>query len=263
MKKILKFVMVSMMIMGLMISALGCGGQAADNPADYGSVKKIVAGTNAAFPPFESQEGEEYVGFDMDLIRAIGEVEGYEVEIRHMGFKALIPALDADKIDCAIAGMSINPDRLKKIDFSEPYFDAGLIIAVSKDTEGINGLEDLKGKRLAAEKGTTGSNACVGVQKKDSSTVVKNFDKVPEAFMELNKGGVDAVINDQAVTLNYIETSGNDKVKTVGDVFSAEEQYGIGVKKGNEEMLNVINDGLKKLQENGEFQKIYDKWISE
>lgn len=263
MKKSAKLLLVGVMIMGLLISAVGCGGQAADNQDNSQEVKKIVAGTNATFPPFEAIENDEKVGFDMDLIRAIGEAEGYEVEIQHMDFKSLIPALQTGKIDCAIAGMSITPERLESIDFSESYFDAGLIVAVAKDNEDIKGLEDLKGKKIAAQIGTIGAAACERVKKEDSSTEVKLFDDVPVAFMELQKGGVDAVINDQAVTLNYIQTSENAEVKTVGEVFAADDHYGIGVKQGNDEILTVINIGLQKVKDNGEFQKIYDKWIAQ
>lgn len=263
MKKSVKLLLVGILILGLVASIAGCGNKAADKQdnAANNTEKKIVAGTNAAFPPFEAIENDEKVGFDMDLIRAIGEVEGYEVEIQHMDFKALIPALQTGKIDCAIAGMSITPERLKSIDFSDPYFDAGLIVAVKSDNTTINGLADLKGKRIGAQTGTIGAAACEDVKKEDPSTTVKNFDDVGIAFMELQKGGIDAVINDQAVTLNYMQTTQDAQIKTVGEVFQADDHYGIGVKKGNDEMKNVLNDGLKKLKENGKYQELLDKWI--
>lgn len=265
MKRFYQKVVSILLILGLFAVA-GCGGDTAGNDSQNQGANnqkpKIVAGTNATFPPFESMENEELVGFDMDLIRAIGEAQGYEVEIQHMEFKSLIPALQTDKIDVAIAGMSIDEERKQAIDFSTPYFDAGLIIAVNKDnTQNITDRESLKGKKLAAQIGTTGANACAEIQKADPSTELRTFKDVGEAFMELERGGVDAVINDQAVTLNYIQTSGTQKVVTVGEVFSTEEQYGIGVKKGNEKILNVINEGLEKIKANGEYDKIYAKWI--
>jgi len=256
------------LVLGLLAVA-GCGGNSAkqDNqqkqsPEANQQKPKIVAGTNATFPPFESMDNGELVGFDIDLIKAIAEVQGYDVEIQHMEFKSLIPALQTDKIDVAISGMSINEERKQAIDFSTPYFDAGLIIAINKDNaQNITDRESLKGKRLAAQIGTTGANACVEIQKAEPSTEVRTFQDVGEAFMELEKGGVDAVINDQAVTLNYIQTSGTQKVITVGEPFSTEEQYGIGVKKGNEKILKLMNEGLEKVKANGEYDRIYAKWI--
>lgn len=265
MKKVYQRVISVLLVLGLFAVA-GCGGNTdnkdTQNQGATTQKPKLVAGTNATFPPFEAMENEKLVGFDMDLIRAIGAAEGYDVEIQHMEFKSLIPALQTDKIDVAIAGMSINEERKQAIDFSTPYFDAGLIIAVNKDnSQGITDRDSLKGKKLAAQIGTTGANACTEIQKADAKTEVRTFKDVGEAFMELEKGGVDAVINDQAVTLNYIQTSGTQKVITVGSVFSTEEQYGVGVKKGNEKILKVINDGLEKIKANGEYDKIYKQWI--
>ncbi|HEX3011465.1 MAG TPA: basic amino acid ABC transporter substrate-binding protein, partial [Syntrophomonadaceae bacterium] len=192
-----------------------------------------------------------------------GEAEGYDVKISSLGFDALIPALQANKVDCTISAMTIRPDRQKAIDFSDPYFKAGLIVAVKQDNTTIKSKDDLAGKILAGEVGTTGLNAENAIKEKDPKTQVKVFDSVGEAFMELEKGGADAVINDFPVTSYYIKTTGKDKVKLVGDVFAAEDQYGIGVKKGNTKILNMINDGLSKLKANGEYDKIYKKWFGD
>ncbi|MEN6350597.1 MAG: basic amino acid ABC transporter substrate-binding protein [Syntrophomonas sp.] len=270
-----RLLLAGMLIMGLLVSAVGCGGQTQENKdstadkqtqekAPEQAAKKLIVGSETTYPPFEmTNEKGEYIGFDMDLIRAIAAAEGYEVEIQSLGFDALIPALLSNKVDCTISAMTINEERSKTIDFSDPYFQAGLIIAVDQKTEGITTREDLKGKKLAAEVGTTGLAASKEIQAQDPKTQVKVFDSVGEAFMELQKGGADAVINDMPVTAYYIKTTGKDKVKMVGDVFAATDQYGIGVKKGNPEVLNVINSGLKKLKENGEYDKIYKNWFGD
>lgn len=260
MKKVTAIIISALLVMGMLVVLSGCGGKTAEKQTEKPEkVLKVI--TEAGFAPFEFKEKDEFVGFDMDLIRAIGAAEGYKVEISHMGFDALIPALQSGKADCIIAGMSIDEDRKKAVDFSTPYFNAGLIIAVQSATEGISTLDDLKGKRIAAQVGTIGADACNSVKEKDSKTVVKIFDNVSEAFMELEKGGIDAVVNDYAVTYEYIGDKGKDKVKMVGDVFSANDQYGIAVKKGNADMLKVINDGLAKIKANGEYDRIYKKWI--
>lgn len=267
MNKMLKLLLVGMLIMGLAVMTVGCGGQAADTATDSqagdASIEKIVVGTNAAFPPFESQDKGELVGFDMELIRAIGEAQGIEVEIKHMDFKALVPAVQQGKIDAAIAGMSINEERLEVVDFTDSYFDAGLIVAVNSDNEDIKSTDDLSGKKLAAQNGTIGADYCQQVAKEDPSTEVKLFDDVGIAFMEMKKGGVDAVVNDQPVTLNYIMTTEDAGIKTVGEVFSADDVYGIAVQKENTELLNLLNEGLAKVRENGTYDEIYKKWIAE
>ncbi len=275
MKKVVKLLLLGMLIMGLLVSVVGCGGQAQEpaNPTEKQTEEKaadksaekpvLLVGSETTYPPFEmTSETGEYVGFDMDLIKAIAAAEGYDVKISTLGFDALIPALQADKVDCVISAMSIRPDRQEKVDFSDPYFKAGLVIAVQKDTQGINSREDLKGKKLAAEVATTGLAASQEIQKQDPKTQVKVFDAVGEAFMELEKGGVDAVINDMPVTDYYIKTTGKDKVKMVGEVFSATDQYGIAVQKGDAKTLEIINSGLKKIKESGEYDKIYKKWFA-
>jgi len=246
--------MASLLVFALVFTLVGCGGGQAEK-------KVLRAGTNATFPPFEMQENHEFTGFDMDLIRAIGEEQGYQVEIKHMDFKALIPALGNDKIDVAIAGMSITPDRLKSVDFSEPYFDAGLIIAVADTNTTIKSTADLKGKKLAAQNGTTGAAYCEQIKQQDPTTEVRIFDDIGAAFMELEKGGVDAVVNDHPVTAYYLKTTKSSKAKMVGEIFSASEQYGIAVKKGNTEMLNLMNEGLRKIKANGKYDQIYKKWF--
>ncbi len=264
MKKVAKLLVV-MLIMVMAFSVAGCAKKSDDNSAANQTANKPVlnVGTEATYAPFEYTENNEYVGFDMDLIRAIAEVEGMDIKISPLGFDALIPAVQAGTVDCCISAMTIKEDRAKVVDFSTPYFTAGLIVAVAQNNTDIKGLDDLKGKRLAAEVGTTGLDASNGVKAKDAKTTVKVFDSVGEAFMELEKGGVDAVINDMPVTSYYIQTKGKEKVKTVGSVFQAEDQYGIGVKKGNTELLNKINDGLAKLKENGKYDEIYKKWFGE
>jgi glutamine transport system substrate-binding protein len=255
MKRFGRLFLASLLVFALVFTIVGCGGGGATED------KVLKVGTNATFPPFEMQEDNEFTGFDMDLIRAIGEAQGYTVEINHMDFKALIPALGNDKIHAAIAGMSITPLRLESVDFTDAYFDAGLIIAVANTNDTIKSTEDLKGKKLAAQNGTIGAAYCDSVKAQDPKTVVRVFDDIGAAFMELEKGGVDAVVNDHPVTAYYLKTTDTSKAKMVGDIFSAEDQYGIAVKKGNQEILDMLNEGLQKIRDNGKYDEIYNKWF--
>lgn len=269
MKRYGKLLLVVLLVMSL-LAVGGCAKKDTSTPAPSGGTQQPAAekvlkvGTEATYPPFEmvDKASGDYVGFDMDLIRAIAKAQGYKVEIQSMGFDALIPALMADKVDCTISAQSITEERKKSIDFSTPYFNGGLIVAVAESNTTITGYDSLAGKKLAAEIGTTGAAASEKLKEKDPKTTVKIFDGIGEAFMELEKGGAEAVINDFAVTDYYIKTDGKGKVKLVGDIFQADEQYGIGIKKGNTEIANMINDGLKKVKESGEYDQIYKKWFS-
>ena len=264
MKKFGLLLLTTLLTVALVFSVAGCAGQTGDKQEgqDQKQEQKVLkVGTNATFPPFEMQENNEFTGFDMDLIRAIGEEQGYKVVINHMDFKALIPALGNKKIDAAIAGMSITEERLKSVDFTKSYFNAGLIIAVANNNEAIKSTEDLKGKKLAAQNGTIGAAYCDEVKKLNAKTEVRIFDDIGAAFMELEKGGVDAVVNDHPVTAYYLKTTGTSKAKMVGEIFSADDQYGIAVKKGNAETLNMLNEGLDKIKANGKYDEIYTKWF--
>ncbi|NLV16677.1 MAG: basic amino acid ABC transporter substrate-binding protein [Syntrophomonadaceae bacterium] len=254
MNRLARLFLSTLLVVALVFPLVGCGGE-------QSSEKVLKIGTNATFPPFEFQQSNEFTGFDIDLINAIAEEQGYQVEINHMDFKALIPGLQNDKIDGAIAAMTINAERLESVDFTTPYFDAGLIIAVGQDNDTILSTEDLKGKKLAAQNGTTGARYCNSVKEQDPATDVRIFDDIGLAFMELEKAGVDAVVNDLPVTSYYLATTENTKLKTVGEVFSTEEQYGIAVKKGNTEMLDMFNEGLEKVKANGKYDELYDKWF--
>jgi ABC-type amino acid transport substrate-binding protein len=114
----------------------------------------VVVGTEPTFPPFESKDEKgNFVGFDIDMLRAIGAKAGFEVEFKDLPFDSLIPALNSGQIDAIAAGMSITEDRKKAVDFSEPYFNAGLSLAVQKANATIKSSADLKGKRAAVQQG--------------------------------------------------------------------------------------------------------------
>lgn len=230
----------------------GCGGQA----LQQGKVLKI--GTDAAFAPFEFQDekSKEYVGFDIDLIKAIGKQMGLEVKVQGMGFDGLIPALEAGQIDAAISGMTITDERKKKVNFSKPYYTSGLSIVVKQDNAALKEFKDLEGKRLAVQIGTTGADFA----KKVKDAKVREFNTAPEAFLELKAGGVDAVINDLPVNEYYIAKSGSKDAKIVGKPLNSED-YGIATAKKNTELAQKIDNALDEIKKSGEYDKIYEKWF--
>ena len=201
-KNMKKLLMVLMRLM-LLVMAAGCGGSGEKKSAEQPKVLKV--GTEPTFAPFEFQEkgSKEFVGFDMDLIRAIGKQLNMQVEIQNMGFDALIPALNAGNIDVAAAGMSITPDRQKAVDMSDPYYVSGLTIVVNKDNNAIKGLKDLEGKGIAVQIGTTGADKAAKVK----GSKVKTFNTNAEVFLELKNKGVPylngkGARGDQFITVN-------------------------------------------------------------
>ena len=249
MKKLLVFMMAALMLVALAVT--GCGGE--EKKAAEAPEKVLRVATEPTFAPFEFQEegSDKLSGFDMDLIRAIGAKMGYKVEIANMGFDALIPALNTGNIDVAIAGMSITDERKQAVGMSDPYYTSGLIVMVQKDNNDIKSIEDLKGKRIAAQIGTTGAakaHSVEGAVVTEFNTNTENTNT--ESAMELTNGGVDAVINDSPVIGYYLAQGGSEVAKTVGDVMEA-EQYGIAVKKDNTKLLEDINKALAELKKDG------------
>ena len=172
-----------------------------------------------------------------------------------MPFDGIIPALQAGTVDAAISGMTITEERLQTVDFSRPYIKAGLAIAVKADNTDITSLEDLAGKKIAVQIGTTGADQAAEVD----GAVISTFDSAPLALQELANGNVDAVINDAPVTLDAIASGNIEGLKVVGELVT-EEFYGIALPKGSEN-VDLINDALMALMENGTYAEIYQKWF--
>ncbi len=215
----------------------------------------LKVGSDAAYPPFESQVADGFEGFDIDLFTAAGEAGGFEVEFQNMGFDALIPALQSGTIDAAISAMTITQERAQNVDFSRPYFKAGLAIAVQAEDESIKSFDDLKGKKIAVQIGTTGADKAAEVE----GAEVVTFETAPLALQELSNKNADAVINDGPVTLDAIATGNVKGIKVVGELLT-EEFYGIAMPKGSEN-VEKVNAGLNSVIESGKYAEIYQKWF--
>ncbi|MEM8614236.1 MAG: basic amino acid ABC transporter substrate-binding protein [Cyanobacteria bacterium P01_H01_bin.105] len=246
--------------LGAAVVLAACGGGDTASTPDGGdgaaSSGPWVVGTEPAFPPFESQsDSGELIGFDIDLMNAIGEQAGVDIEFESLPFDGLIPALQAGTIEAAISGMTITEERAETVDFSRPYFRAGLAIAVAEDDTETTSLESLEGKTIAVQIGTTGAETANGIQDAKVST----FDSAPLALQELSNGNADAVINDAPVTLDAIATGNIAGVKVVGELLT-EEFYGIAMPKDSAN-LEALNTALAELIDNGTYDTIYEKWF--
>lgn len=219
----------------------------------------LQVGTEPAFPPFEMQapDGKGFTGFDIDLFRAIGEEAGLEIQFQSMPFDGLIPALQTQSIDAAISGMTITPERAQTIDFTRPYFQSGLAIAVRKENKNeITSFDDLENKKIAVAIGTTGAKSAAEIP----GAEVVTFDNSALALQELSNGNVDAVVNDAPVTLYAIKVGNLDNVEVVGELLT-EEYYGIALPK-NSPNLEKINDALDELLKSGRYRELYQKWFA-
>ena len=245
----------------------GCGGggdtasteasSAASAGAESGS-DVVVVGTNPTFAPFEYQDDEgNMTGFDLDLMEAIGEDQGFDVEFQSMEFDALTGALTTGQIDAVAAGMSITPERLESVAFSDPYIDASLSIMVAADSD-IAGPDDLEGKVVGAQIGTTGADEVTALQDEGTIAEGKILDNYNTCLQELISGGCDAVIIDLPVGEEYVDQRPDD-VKLVGEPYQA-VFYGIAVDPENTELLDKINAGLAAVIEDGTYDELCEKY---
>ncbi len=223
----------------------------------------LRVGTEPTFAPFEflDTKSKDFTGYDMDLIRAVGEKAGYEVKILNMGFDALIPAVLTGQIDVIAAGISITPERQKRVDFTTPYYTSGVSMLVRKtDAQKFRTFDDLAGARIAVQIGTTGAEKAKGVK----PAKVTSFNTTSEAFMDLMTGNSDAVLLDRPVLGYYLRNQAKAaKVLTIPPFISDAEEFGFAVKKGNKALLDKLNAAYAELKAAGELDKIRAKWFQE
>ena len=241
-----------------MTSLVGCNA-AKEDSGNAEAAKKVVVGTNPEFPPFEYQDKEVNMeGFDLDLMTAISEDQGFEVDFQSLEFDALTGALATGQIDAAAAGISVTPERNEQVLFSNPYMNASLGIVVTKDNTSIKSADDLKGKVVCAQLGTTGAEAATKLKEEGVIKDAKLLANFNVCMQELATGGSDACINDMPVNLNYIEAH-PDTVKVLDDLY-ATDYYAITVGKENKDLQDKINVGLKNIIASGKYEELCKKY---
>lgn len=214
----------------------------------------LTVGTNAEFPPFEyvGDDGEAD-GFDIALIKAIGEKLGVEVQVENMEFASLVTSIGS-KIDVAIAGMTVTDERKQSVDFTDSYA-TGIQSVIVKEGSSIKSIDDLKGKKIGVQLATTGD-----IYAKDDfgEENVEEYNKGADAVMALTSGKIDAVIIDNQPAKSFVETTDGLQIL---DTDYVQEDYAAAIQKGNTDLLNAVNGALKELKEDGTIQKILDKYI--
>ena len=259
-----KSIIAVLLIVALAFSLAACGGGDSEENTSGDSEKVTYkVGTEPTFPPFDTTDEEQnIVGLDMDLIKAIGEDQGFEVTFENMTFDGLVPALKAGNIDIIAAGMNKDdPERQKQVDFSDAYYESKLMVAVTEDNNTIKSVDDLTpDMKVAAQTGTTGATKTQELADEGKIAEAVILDGLDTAMMQLLNGDVQAVINDKPVTEAYMKKQ-PDKIKMVGEPLNA-ENYGFAVQKGNTELLEKINAGLANIKEDGTFDKLVDEWFN-
>jgi len=220
---------------------------------------KLRVGTSPDFPPFEyTDEAGNVVGIDIDLIKSIAAKLGYEVEIVQIQFSGLIEALEQGVIDIAISGITITEDRAKRVDFTNPYWEADQAILLAKGSSfKPRSLKDLEGKVVGVQTGTTAASLLDELKANGTNVEIKSYTSYTLAVQDLVNGRVDAVVVDSPVARTLAAKYNVE----VASIIPTGEKYGIAVKKGNTELLEKINKVLQEILNGDEWQKIISKYL--
>lgn len=220
--------------------------------------KKVVVATDATWPPMEMVDKDKnIVGFDIDFMNAVAKEAGFTVEFKNTAWDGIFAGVESGQYDAIISSVTITEERQKKYDFSLPYIDAGQILIVPKAEKGTK-LADLKGKKVGAQIGTTGAFEI----KKVKDVELKTYDEVGLAFEDMAAGRIGGVVCDEPTAVIYAlqKAEYKDKFKIVGKAFT-KEAYGIVVKKGNKELVDLFNKGIKAVKAKKLDVAMKKKWL--
>ena len=227
-------------------------------PAAFAADKKTIkVATNVAFPPYEYYEDEKAVGIDVDIMQAICDKLGYEMELSDMEFGSIITAVASGKIDVGFGAITITEERAKSVHFTTSY-STGIQSIIVKEDSPIASVEDLHGDKIkiGVQQDTTGDIYATGDFGEDH---IARFNKGADAVQALLTGKCDAVIIDNSPAETFVAQ--NKGLKILPTVY-AEEEYGFELSYDNEELYNEVNGALEELLKDGTVQKIVDKYIS-
>ncbi|MGI6555187.1 MAG: transporter substrate-binding domain-containing protein [Bacillota bacterium] len=264
-----KGLLVLMIIMLMSFMLVGCGGgeeaPEGDTAADESWTKieekgEFVLGMDEAFPPmgFRDENGE-LVGFDIDVAKEVCSRLGVELKIQPIDWKVKEQELNTEKIDCIWNGFTITPERLEAHEFTEPYMKNRQVIVLMKDSE-VASLEDLEGKKLGYQAGSSAEAALNSHEEfKAGLAEVITFDDNMKLLMDLEKGSLDAVLMDEIVARYNIEA--NDKGYKVLDEALADEEFGVGFRKGDVALKEKVQETLEAMAEDGTLTEISENWF--
>jgi polar amino acid transport system substrate-binding protein len=226
----------------IMLSALllaGCGSKK----------DTIIVGTEAGFAPYEYMKGNEVVGIDMDIAKAIADHLGKELEIKNMEFDGALLAVQQGTVDFVAAGVSVDEDRLEKMDFSIDYVNSTEVVVVNKENPTVSSIDDLNNKIIGVQQGNI---ADFWVEENIDAKEIRRYSKFGQAVEDLKNGKIDCIVMDQFPAEDMVAT--NPEL-TILDGVLFEDKYAIAVKKGNKELLDEINKVIEKLKADGKIEE--------
>ena len=256
-------------VAAMVVSMAACGstnsdadksttGSAAEESQNAGKDTLVMA-TNAAFPPYEYVDGEEYKGIDIEISQAIADDLGMKLQVDDMDFDSIIPAITTGKADMSLAGMTVTEDRKKNVNFSDSYATGVQVIIVPEDSD-ITGPDDLSDKLIGVQQGTTGDICCSDTPENGGygEDHVVAYQNGASAVQALKTGKVDAVVIDNEPAKAFVAE--NEGLKILDTEYITED-YAIAIAKDNTELLDKVNASLAKLKADGTVQSIIDKYI--
>lgn len=248
MKKVL-----SVLLVGACILSMTACGAKKEADGDKGEKKeKLIVGTEAGFAPYEYMKGNEVVGIDMDIAKAIADDMGMELEIKNMDFDGALLAVQSGKLDFVAAGVSIDEERLEVMDFSHEYVNSTEVVVVNKANPTVSSIDDLDGKVVAVQQGNI-ADIWVSDEENCKPSDIKRYTKFAQAAEDLKNGKVDCIVMDQYPAEELV--AANEAVLTILDGTLFEDKYAIAVKKGDKEMLDEINKVIDKLIADGKIEE--------
>lgn len=217
---------------------------------------KLTTCTHLPYEPFQSRQDNKIVGFDVDLVDLVAKELKVTQEIVDTPFEGIQTGedLNAGKCDVAAAGMTITPVREENLDFSAPYFEATQALLTKKGAA-YDSLASLKGKKLGVQQGTTGEEYA---KKNGPGVETVQFEDLALLLTAVKTGQVDAAVNDNGVLFEYVRKNPDTEVKAE---FKTGEQYGVGVRTGNDALRKEIDKVIKAARSDGRYDAIYKKWF--
>lgn len=243
--------------LALVFAAAALAGCGKSGGGDLDRIKKdgkLVIGTSADYPPFESlDENKNIVGFDIDLAREVAKELGVELEIKNMQFDGLIPGLQAKQFDILVAGLTITEKRKESVDFSVPYMAGNNVIVVHNDTEGITKLDDLKGKTVTVQLGSAQEQIAKGVE----GAEVKSFPLYTDAAQAVANKQADALIVHAVVAKAFTKAM---PLKIVAQLDPIDT--GMAFRKDSTDLRQAVDEAIKKIQADGRMDQLVAKWFA-
>jgi polar amino acid transport system substrate-binding protein len=239
----------SRVLLGAAALALGLGAAQAQD--------KLRIGTEGAYPPFNNLTSDgQLVGFDIDITRALCEEMKVECEFVTPDWDGIIPALQANRFDAIVASMSITEDRLKQVDFSDPYYANSLVFVAPKSSDLMP--DNANGKSIGVQEGTI---AAAFAEETYPDADVRGYPSQLEAWNDLSTGRLDAVLADFGVQYGWLEEDGKECCEFKGDAVSSDDRIGIAIRKGDTALAERLNAAIAAIRANGKYAEINAKYF--